>query len=295
MTTPRISLRPRQSPRMSIALMLVAVVALVYFLLPLVWMVIAATKSNSDLFSTFGLAFSAHNNLFTNIQTISTFDGGVFFQWLANTFFYAATSAVGAAIVATLAGYALSIYRFPGRNALLGTILVSVAVPATILIVPLFLLLSAINLTNTPLAIILPSMVSPFGVYLLWIFANESLPTDLIEAARMDGATEFRVFRSVAFPLLVPGFVTVLLFSFVATWNNYLLPLLVFSNSQLFPLTVGLGDWNGQATQPIGSGTVATFSMVITGSLVSVIPLLILFLFLQRFWRQGLTFGAIKG
>lgn len=275
--------------------MLVAVIALVYFLLPLVWMVIAATKSNKDLFSTFGLRPASRNSLFSNIHTIATFDGGVFFHWLANTFFYSASSAIGAAIVATLAGYALSVYRFPGRNGLLGTILVSVAVPATILIVPLFLLLSRIHLTNTPLAMILPSMVSPFGVYLLWIFATESLPVELIEAARIDGAGEFRAFRSIAFPLLRPGFVTVLLFSFVATWNNYLLPLLVFSNPKLFPLTVGLGDWNAQATSPIGSGTVATFSMVITGSLISVVPLLILFLFLQRFWRQGLTFGAVKG
>ena len=160
---------------------------------------------------------------------------------------------------------------------------------------PLFLLLSAIHLTNTPLAIILPSMVSPFGVYLLWIFAYRIAPR---RADRSRADRRSRRIPSVPLHRLspaTPGFVTVLLFSFVATWNNYLLPLLVFSNPKLFPLTVGLGDWNAQATSPIGSGTVATFSMVITGSLISVVPLLILFLFLQRFWRQGLTFGAVKG
>ena len=293
--TPRVRSHTAPQSRTSVVLMIVAIIALAYFLLPLAWMVIASTKSNADLFSTFGLVFGNHFDLWSNIRQISTFDGGVFFQWLGNTFFYSVTSAVAAAVVSTLAGYALSIYRFRGRGTILGVILVSVAVPVTILIVPLFLLLSAIHLVNTPLAIILPSAVSPFGVYLLWVFAGESLPVELIEAARVDGAGELRAFRSVAFPLLSPGFVTVLLFSFVATWNNYLLPLLVFSDAQEFPLTVGLGNWNAQATAPIGAGTVATFNMVITGSLISVIPLLVLFLFLQRYWRQGLTFGSVKG
>jgi multiple sugar transport system permease protein len=271
------------------------VIALVYFLLPLAWLVISATKSNSDLFSTFGLAF-AKDNFVSNLRAVASFDGGVFFNWLENTFFYAATSAVGAAIVSTLAGYAFAVYRFNGRNTLLGVILLSVAVPVTILTVPLFLLLSAVHLVNTPLAIILPSMVSPFGVFLIRIFAGEALPIELLEAARVDGASEMRTFRKIALPMIMPGFVTVLLFSFIATWNNYLLPLLVFSSPRLFPLTVGLGDWNAQATSPIGSGaSIATFNMVITGSLISIIPLLLLFFFLQRYWRQGLTVGAVKG
>ena len=153
-----------------------------------------------------------------------------------------------------------------------------------------------VHLVNTPLAIILPSMVSPFGVFLIRIFAGEALPIELLEAARVDGASEMRTFRKIALPMIMPGFVTVLLFSFIATWNNYLLPLLVFSSPRLFPLTVGLGDWNAQATSPIGSGaSIATFNMVITGSLISIIPLLLLFFFLQRYWRQGLTVGAVKG
>ena len=271
-------------------------VAFVYFLIPIAWLIISSTKSNGDLFSTFGLAFSDSNAFVENIVEVFTTSNGVFFVWLRNTVFYSTASAIGSALLATAAGYAFAKFEFRGRNVLLGAILVSVAVPITILIVPLFLMLSAMGLTNTPWAVILPSMVNPFGVFLMWIFASETLPTELIEAARVDGAGELPIFRRIALPLLIPGFVTVLLFSFVGTWNNYFLPLLVFSEQDLFPLTVGLAQWNAQASSStVGGAIYATFSMVITGSLVAVIPLIVAFMFLQRYWQQGLTMGGLKG
>ena len=275
---------------------LVLITAVVYFVIPLFWLVVSSTKTDGDLASTFGLWFGSRNAFVDNVERVFTASNGLFTVWLRNTIFYSTVSAVGAALVATAAGYGFAKYRFRGRTVLLASILVSVAVPATILIVPLFLLLSAMGLVNTPWAFILPSMVNPFGVYLMWIFAEETLPNELVEAARVDGASEFRTFRSIALPLLVPGFVTVLLFSFVSTWNNYFLPLLVFSKQDLFPLTVGLAQWNFQASSSTGGGAVyATFSMVITGSLIAVIPLAAGFLLLQRYWQRGLTMGSVKG
>ena len=125
------------------------------------------------------------------------------------------------------------------------------------------------------------------------IYAEAAVPSDLVEAARIDGAGEFLIFRRIAFRLLAPGFVTVLLFTFVATWNNYFLPLVMLSESRWYPLTVGFAQWNNQATA--GGGATAAFNTVITGSLISVVPLIIAFVFLQRYWQSGLGTGGVKG
>ena len=262
-----------------------------YFLLPLAWLVIASTKSNSDLFSTFGLWF-AHFNLVGNLRDVFTFQGGIYISWLRNTIFYAVASGVGAAALATAAGYAFAKLHFPGGNALFAIVLGAIMVPLTALAIPTYLLFSKVGLTNTPWAIILPSLVSPFGVYLMRVYAADAIPDSLLESARIDGASEARIFFSVALRLLAPGFVTVLLFALVATWNNYFLPLIMLNSPQYFPLTVGLAQW--QSTSAAGSGSQALFSMVITGSLVSIIPLVVAFLFLQRYWQSGLATGGVK-
>jgi multiple sugar transport system permease protein len=280
-------LERRRSNVLTIALVACAA----YFLLPLVWLVVASTKSNSDLFSTFGLWF-AHFNLVGNLRDVFTFQGGIYISWLRNTIFYAVASGVGAAALATAAGYAFAKLHFPGGNALFAIILGAIMVPLTALAIPTYLLFSKVGLTDTPWAVILPSLVSPFGVYLMRVYAAGSIPDSLLEAARVDGASEARIFFSVALRLLAPGFVTVLLFALVATWNNYFLPLIMLNSPQYFPLTVGLAQW--QSTSAAGSGSQALFSMVITGSLVSIIPLVVAFLFLQRYWQSGLATGGVK-
>jgi multiple sugar transport system permease protein len=264
-----------------------------YFLLPLVWLVISSTKSNTDLFSTFGYWFAHDFNLFNNIADVFSYQGGVFWQWLLNTVFYAGVSAVGAAALAAAAGYAFAKYKFPGGTAIFSGILGAIMVPTTALAIPTYLLFASAHLTNTPLAVILPSLVSPFGVYLMRVYAAGAIPDSLIEAARIDGASEFRIFRSVGLRLMAPGIVTVFLFALVATWNNYFLPLIMLSTSNLYPLTVGLA----QEQQAAGAGGSAQplFAIVITGSFISVIPLVIAFLYLQRYWQTGLATGGVKG
>jgi multiple sugar transport system permease protein len=262
-----------------------------YFLLPLFWLVVASTKSNADLFSTFGLWF-ANFNLFDNIKSVLTFQDGVFIYWAINSAIYAVVSAVGASFLSTAAGYGFAKYTFPGKAALFAITLGAIMIPIAALTVPTYLLFARAGLTDTYLAIILPSLATPFGVFLMRVYATDAVDDALIEAARVDGVGELRIFFTVALRLLLPGSITVLLFSLVATWNNYFLPLIMLNSQDKFPLTVGLALW--QSTAAAGGGSQALFSIVITGSLLSIIPLVVAFLFLQRYWQSGLATGGVK-
>jgi multiple sugar transport system permease protein len=262
-----------------------------YFLLPLFWLVVASTKSNADLFSTFGLWF-ANFNLFENIKAVLTFQNGVFIYWAINSAIYAVVSAVGASFLSTAAGYGFAKYDFPGKAALFAITLGAIMIPIAALTVPTYLLFARAGLTDTYLAIILPSLATPFGVFLMRVYAADAVDNALIEAARVDGVGELRIFFTVALRLLLPGSITVLLFSLVATWNNYFLPLIMLNSADKFPLTVGLALW--QSTAAAGGGAQALFSIVITGSLLSIIPLVVAFLFLQRYWQSGLATGGVK-
>ncbi len=265
---------------------------LVYFLLPLFWLIISATKTNSDLFDSFGLWFTSDFNLWNNLQGVFTFNGGIFLTWLWNSTYYSVCSSLSASFIATLAGYVFAKFRFPGRNLLFALILGAIMIPNTALVVPLYLLLSKVGLVNTPWAIILPSLVTPFGLYLMRVYAEQAIPDDLLDAGRVDGASEWHIFWRIALRILAPGFVTVLLLTFVGTWNNFFLPQLLISDPTYYPLTVGLSSWNGLAQG--FSGSQILFTLVLTGSLLSIIPLIAGFLFLQRYWQSGLTFGSLK-
>jgi multiple sugar transport system permease protein len=267
-------------------------VGLAYFLIPLFWLFLASTKSNSGLFSSFGFWFDKDFNLFQNLQDLLARDHGAFVIWMRNTAIYAFSASVGSTLIAALAGYAFAVYRFRGRNLLFAIILASVFVPATILAVPLYFLLSTTGLSNTLLAVILPSLVNPFGVYLMRIYAEQAVPEELLDAARVDGAGELRIFVTVAFRLLAPGLVTVLLFAFVGAWNNFFLPLLVLRDANTYLVAVGLASWNALAAQP-GQAQVL-YAIVITGSVVAILPVMLAFLFLQRFWQNGLSLGGVK-
>ena len=280
-----------QKQRKSTLLTVIMLLCLLYFLLPLYWLLVASTKSNADLFSTFGLWF-ADFSLIQNLKDTFTLQDGVFSLWILNSLIYSVTSAVGATLLATAAGYAFAKYRFPGGKALFSIILGAIMVPTTALAIPTYLLFAKAELTDTYWAIILPSLVSPFGVYLMRVYAADAVDYSLIEAARVDGLSEVRIFFQVAFRLLMPGAVTVLLFSLVATWNNYFLPLIMLSTPEKFPIPVGLAQW--QSTSSAGSGGQALFSTVITGSMVSVVPLILAFIFLQRYWQSGLSSGGVK-
>jgi multiple sugar transport system permease protein len=278
-------------PRRSRTLTAVMALYLLYTLIPLVWLVISATKTQPDLLSTPGLSFGGVFALFDNIGQTFTYDNGIFLRWLGNTLLYVVVGAGGATVLATAAGYGLAKYRFRGRQAVFAVVLGAIAVPGTALAVPTFLLFSRLGLTDTPLAVIIPSLISPFGLYLIWVYATDAIPDEMMEAARIDGAGEIRIFLAVTLRQLAPGIVTVALFAVVATWNNYFLPLIMLSDPNWYPLTVGLNQWNAQA---IGAAAQPVYHLVITGSVLTIIPLVIAFLFLQRFWQSGLAAGSVK-
>ena len=247
-----------------------------YFLFPLFWLFVASTKSTSDLFSTFELWFADDFHLVQNIRdlfAVRTLDGGTYLVWVRNSALYSITSAVAAALLATAAGYGFAKFSFRGREALFWFVLGSVMVPTTALAIPTFLLFSKIGLTNSPLSIILPSSVSPFGVYLMRIYAESAVPAELIEAARLDGAGELRIFRSIASP---PARARVRdghdLRLRRETWNNYFLPLIMLSEPKWYPLTIGIRQLGNTG--------------ILIGSLLAVAPMILAFVLLQRYWPR---------
>ncbi|MGP3961262.1 carbohydrate ABC transporter permease [Nonomuraea sp. 3N208] len=287
----------RRSParrRHSTPLTIAMLAALAYFLLPLFWLVVASTKSTQDLFTTFGLWFSRTPQLLANVGSTFAQDDGVFGRWLLNTLLYAVVSAFGAALLAAAGGYGFAKFRFRGDRAAFNLVLGAIMVPTTALAIPTYLLFAKVELVNTPWAVILPSLVSPFGLYLMRIYAEDAVPDSILEAARIDGAGETKIFFQIAMRLLAPGLVTVVLFTLVATWNNYFLPLIMLNDPNLYPITVGLASW---ASQAVGGGAGANSDMlalVVTGSMLSVVPLVVAFLLLQRYWQSGLTTGGVK-
>ena len=266
-------------------------IVLLYTLVPLIWLTMAATKTQQGLAESFGLWFSDDFALWDNIRQTLTYNDGIFLRWFGNTLFYVVLGAGGATALAALGGYGLARFDFPGKRAVFAIVIGAVAVPGTALAVPTFLMFSRMGLTDTPWAVIIPSLISPFGLYLMWTYSAEAIPEELLEAARVDGAGELRTFFRISLPLLAPGLVTVLLFTIVATWNNYFLPLIMLKDPDWYPLTLGLNAWNAQAAT---TGGEVVYHLVITGSLLTILPLIAAFLLLQRYWQSGLASGGVK-
>jgi multiple sugar transport system permease protein len=268
---------------------------MIYFLIPFWWLIVNSSKTSSGLFGGgSSLWFADDINYIGNFIDLFTYSGGIYGRWLANSAFYAIAGGIGATVLAVLAGYGLAKFRFFGRRATFAILLGSVMVPTTALVIPTFVLFAQIGWTNTVWAVIFPTLLNPFGVYLMNVYARDAVPDELLDAARVDGAGEFRTFLQVALPLLRPAIVTVLLLSVVASWNNYFLPLVMLSDNRLFPVTVGIGVWQSTASTYGAAGGQSLWSIIVLGSLVSVIPLIIAFLTLQRYWQGGLSIGSLK-
>jgi len=286
--------RSHRTPR-RIPLNVVLVLLVIYFLVPFWWIIVNSSKSTAALFGGGpALWFSGDIDYIGNLVALFTYSGGIYGRWLLNSALYAFAGGIGATILAVLAGYGFAKYRFTGRRVGFAILLGAVMVPTTALVIPTFMLFSQAGLTNTIWSVILPTLLNPFGVYLMAVYSRDSVPDELLDAARVDGAGEFRSFFQVALPLLRPAVVTVLLLSVVSSWNNYFLPLAMLSDNRLFPVTVGIGLWQSTASTYGAAGGQTLWNLIILGSLVSVIPLIVAFLCLQRYWRGGLAIGSLK-
>ncbi|MEV6166953.1 carbohydrate ABC transporter permease [Streptomyces sp. NPDC051954] len=286
-TTPGTTQGPPLRRRIALVPTITLLIGAIYCLLPVAWVVIAATKSGSELFSTF--TFLPGSGFADNIKDLNAYRDGVYWKWMGNSALYAGVGALLSTVVSAFSGYALAIYRFRGQETIFNVLLAGVLMPPVILAIPQYLLLAKADLTDSYLSVLLPLILSPYGVYLARIYATAAVPTDVVEAGRMDGAGEWRIFTRVALPMMVPGLVTVFLFQFVAVWNNFLLPYIMLSDDEKFPITLGLFTLLEQ-----GANTPALYTLVITGALLAVIPLVALFLVIQRFWSLDLLSGAVK-
>jgi multiple sugar transport system permease protein len=264
-----------------------------YCILPATWILAAMTKDNGQIFTTFGFWFAYPTHFIENVVGLFGYRDGIFVQWFSNSLVYAASISVSTTLVCAFGGYAFSKYDFPGKKFLFNFIIATVTVPSTALVLPLFLMLNKLGLLNTMWGVILPSLVNPFGLYLMRVFWDSAFPNELLEAARIDGAGELRIFWGIGMPLVLSGLVTVALLSFVGAWNNFFLPLVVLSDDHLFPLTLGLNVWNS-VSHAAGGGK-PVYNLIALGSLISVLPLLAAFIVLGRYWRRGLTAGATTG
>ncbi|MFH8372984.1 carbohydrate ABC transporter permease [Streptomyces cyaneofuscatus] len=266
----------------------VLLIAALYTLFPLVWLLTAATKDAGNLLG--GDVFSSEGfDLAHNLSELTAYQDGIYFRWYGNSLLYAGIGALGCSLVSVAAGYAFDKYRFRGKEKLFALVLLGVLLPSTALSLPLYLLAVETGTVNTYWAVLIPALVNPFGVYLSRIFSAGYIPDEVLEAARIDGAGELRTFWSVGLRMVMPGFVTVFLFQFTAIWNNFFLPLVMLSDKDLYPLSLGLYNWHSNA-----NADPAFYPMVVTGSLLAVTPLIVAFVVLQRHWKAGLTAGSLK-
>ncbi|WP_405190268.1 carbohydrate ABC transporter permease [Streptomyces anulatus] len=270
------------------AVNVVLLIAAVYTLFPLVWLLTAATKDAGNLLG--GDVFSSQGfDLGHNLSELTSYQDGIYFRWYGNSLLYAGIGALGCSLISVAAGYAFDKYRFRGKEKLFALVLLGVLLPSTALSLPLYLLAVETGTVNTYWAVLIPALVNPFGVYLSRIFSAGYIPDEVLEAARIDGAGELRTFWSVGLRMVMPGFVTVFLFQFTAIWNNFFLPLVMLSDKDLYPLSLGLYNWHSNA-----NADPAFYPMVVTGSLLAVTPLIVAFVTLQRHWKAGLTAGSVK-
>ncbi|MFD5985736.1 carbohydrate ABC transporter permease [Streptomyces cyaneofuscatus] len=266
----------------------VLLIAALYTLFPLIWLLTAATKDAGNLLG--GDVFSFEGfDLTHNLSELTAYQDGIYFRWYGNSLLYAGIGALGCSLVSVAAGYAFDKYRFRGKEKLFALVLLGVLLPSTALSLPLYLLAVETGTVNTYWAVLIPALVNPFGVYLSRIFSAGYIPDEVLEAARIDGAGELRTFWSVGLRMVMPGFVTVFLFQFTAIWNNFFLPLVMLSDKDLYPLSLGLYNWHSNA-----NADPAFYPMVVTGSLLAVTPLIVAFVVLQRHWKAGLTAGSLK-
>jgi multiple sugar transport system permease protein len=299
MTDLAVRRRRAMTPAQWIGRALVAIILLVFaafFILPIVWLLLAPTKTNTELLLSGPFSFGSLDQLGANWNELFAFGSGVFATWIGNSAYYSFAALAITLLVSIPAGYALALVEFGGRRLLLVTTLIVMLIPNTALVLPIFLELSAARLIGNPLAVILPFSFFPFGVYLTYIYFSTAVSRDLLNAARIDGAGELRVFAQVALPLATPVIALVGFFSFVANWNNYFLPFLGVGGEKV-PVQVGLANLlsNVPAFNPTtASSIVIQLPTLALATLLSVAPILLIFLFAQRFLVEGMTAGGTK-
>lgn len=271
----------------------VVIIGLVLFALysigPAWWLIVSSTKTKEDLYTTDAMWF-ANFSLFDNLSSLFTYQDGIFGLWMWNSTLYAFAGSIGHTLVSLAAGYGLAMYSFRGKGTTMGFIIGSFLIPGALLTIPSYLLFVQLGMYDTIWAMIIPAFFSPFAVYLAKIYAEGAVPSELLEAARIDGAGEYRIFFQIAFRLMTTAGATIFLLHFVGSWNAFFGPMVFLRGSDKWPVMLGLYSWLQRGTD----STVDLTGLVITGSLVATIPMVILMIAMQRYWRSGVAMGSLK-
>ncbi|MCH5672432.1 carbohydrate ABC transporter permease [Streptomyces gilvus] len=265
------------------------VLASAYSLFPVWWLLVAATKNRTDLYQSNGLWFSGMH-LWDNLHEVFTYQDGIFLRWTANSLLYAGVGSLAGTLLALATGYGLARFDFPGRGIVFACVVGSFLIPIALLTLPLYLLFSKIGLVDTAWAMLIPCLINPFSVYLAKVYTEATIPFELLEAARIDGAGELRIFFSIVLRMMTTGGATVFLLAFVNTWNAFFLPLTLLRGKENWTLNLGLYNWSGTRLE---SGVDLT-GLVLTGALLSIVPMAVMMVAMRRYWRTGVTLGALK-
>jgi len=267
---------------LKVTLYSILIVTAAITLAPLVWMVSASFMPRGEA-STFPPAFVPRS--FTLEHYIDLFTRGNLARYLFNSAFLSVAVTFISLIINSMAGYAFAKYRFAGKDSLFKLLVSSMVIPAQVTMLPLFLMLNKMGLINTYMGVILPGMASIFGIFLIRQFAL-SIPDSLLEAARIDGAGDFRIYWMIVLPLCKPIFITLAIFTFMGTWNDFLWPLIVMTDDAMYTLPVALANLSLEHVQDT--------ELMMAGSVMTIAPVLILFAAVQKYYISGIMAGGLK-
>lgn len=277
-------LRIRRFGLYRILIFIAATSGVVMMLWPLVWTVFTSLKHPQEVhrvpitwFPDNWLYFENYKQLFSEYPMV---------RWLINSTIVSSTSTISSLFFCSLAGYAFAKLRFWGKEFIFMSVLALLMMPPEITVVPLYLMFNAAGLTNTYPGIIGSNWMSVIGTFIMRQFM-ETIPNDYIDAARLDGASEFKIFAKVALPLTAPGFVTLAVLKTILAWNDFLWPLVMATSEDMMTITVGI--------QVFSTAFYVEYTLVCAGAIISMLPLVIMFLFLQRWVMQSMVMTGVKG
>ncbi|TXR54673.1 carbohydrate ABC transporter permease [Reinekea thalattae] len=250
---------------------------------PFIWSAILATHDRSTMFAR-GISFALGDKLgqnYANLLELMNFWTGM---W--NSFSVSIIGTSISLVFCSMAGYALAIYKFKGRNVIFGVMVGSMMIPPILTLIPYYMVISSLGLANTHLAVWLPFTINPFGIFLIRQYVVASVPKDILEAAKLDGASEWRTYWQIVLPLLRPGLATLAIVQFVFLWNNFLQPLVVLNSPDKMVITTMLRGVQGVPNTPWGA--------VMLGTTISILPLIGIYMAASKQMISGLTSGAVK-
>lgn len=281
-----------------ITLWILLIVFALVSVIPMIWLLIAPSKTSAQLNDAAPFSFGSFSNYGQAWANLQTFQNGVIVDWVVNSLVYTLAIVAISCVTAILAGYALAITALPFKRTLLIVTLVATIIPPVALVIPLFVEISDLGLYDTPASVIATSSFYPFGVFLAYIYFSTSIPPELFEAARVDGAGEFKTFFMIVLPLSKGLFGMLAFFSFSAAWVNYFLPYVMLGSAENYTLPVGLGilfsstpalnPSNGAQQSVIGRPEIALAGLIVA------VPILIMFLLSSRLLVRGVLAGAVK-